>query len=74
MKLTYSKSLLSIQNFPEIDIPSFAVITGVNGSGKTHLLRSIENGSIIAEGAQSKNHSIRYFDWGSIVPKDEVNF
>lgn len=39
---------LSIQEgFEWKDIPEFAIITGVNGAGKTHLLQAIQDGTIV---------------------------
>lgn len=50
LKLRLVKSHLSIVDFPSVELPDFTVITGLNGSGKTHLLQAIESGSIVAEG------------------------
>lgn len=39
---------LSIQKgFEWNDIPQFAIITGVNGAGKTHLLKALQNGTYV---------------------------
>jgi recombinational DNA repair ATPase RecF len=46
MKLDFRKSHRSINSFSSVEIPNFSIIVGVNGSGKTHLLESIHNGSI----------------------------
>nr|WP_246739462.1 AAA family ATPase [Martelella sp. HB161492] len=37
---------LSISAFPDIELPPFSVIVGLNGSGKSHLLQAIANGSV----------------------------
>ncbi|REG90993.1 hypothetical protein [Algoriphagus antarcticus] len=50
MELVYQKDFKSIKQFDPITIADFSIITGLNGSGKTHLLQSIENGSIELEG------------------------
>jgi predicted AAA+ superfamily ATPase len=46
MKLTFARPYISINSFEEIDIADFCVITGLNGSGKTHLLKAINDGAI----------------------------
>ena len=54
MRLTYSKDYNSINYFDDINLPDFSVLTGVNGSGKTHLLEAIENGSVLIDGQTDK--------------------
>lgn len=49
MRLEFKNKHLSIERFNPIEMGDFAVITGVNGSGKTHLLRAIRNGSVSAD-------------------------
>lgn len=46
MRLEFSKRHLSISAFPAIELPPLTVVVGLNGSGKTHLLQAIQNGSI----------------------------
>lgn len=46
MKLAFARRHLSIAAFPDIELPPLAIIVGINGSGKTHLLQAIENGSV----------------------------
>jgi len=46
MRLEFHSRHLSITDFPAIDLPKLSIIVGINGSGKTHLLEAIENGSI----------------------------
>jgi ABC-type branched-subunit amino acid transport system ATPase component len=46
MKLKFVKRHLSITAFPEIEVPHFTVVLGINGSGKSHLLQAIANGSV----------------------------
>ena len=70
MNLSFGSPFLSIQSFPTVDIPSFTLITGVNGSGKTHLLRAIKGGQVKADLAPNPNDDIRFFDWTSLVPND----
>lgn len=50
MKLTFNNVYQSITSFDQTEISDFAVITGLNGSGKTHLLNAINNGKITVSG------------------------
>jgi ABC-type cobalamin/Fe3+-siderophores transport system ATPase subunit len=69
MQLTLKTPHQSITSFQADELPNFTVITGPNGSGKTHLLRSIENGSILIDGqAKNTGAQARFFDATSIVP------
>lgn len=65
---------LSIQN--EFKIPEFKnfnVITGLNGSGKTHLLQAINNGSfeVIIDDQPINQNEIAFFDYLSFILKNE---
>lgn len=46
MQLSFNQPHLSISAFPDIELPAFTVIVGLNGSGKSHLLQAIANGSV----------------------------
>lgn len=46
MQLGFQRRHLSITGFPTIDLPPLTIIVGINGSGKTHLLQAIQNGSV----------------------------
>ena len=72
MKLSFIKPYKSISDFPEIELPDFVVITGVNGAGKSHLLEAIENGSmeIYNIGANKPLGAIRRFDSTNMIPND----
>jgi ABC-type multidrug transport system ATPase subunit len=69
MKLTFSSEYLSIKEFPQKKLEKFSLITGVNGSGKTHLLKAIDNGSINVDILQNRTESI-YYDFNSLFPKN----
>ena len=60
--LQIQKPHRSISHLPETDLPDFAVITGVNGSGKTHLLEAIEQGAVRIDGIPSGGTRIRRYD------------
>jgi len=44
MKLRFKTEYLSIKEFEEIDLNNFSIVTGLNGSGKTHLLKALKDG------------------------------
>lgn len=71
MRLSLAKKYLSIGKFPQVNLPDFTLITGLNGSGKTHLLRALESGhvEIEDEGSPYQPGEVRFFDWASIVPQ-----
>ncbi len=50
MKINYKNDYISIKEFNSVEIPDFTVLTGSNGSGKTHLLEAIKKGEIEVEG------------------------
>lgn len=50
MKLKFLSEYNSVKSFDDIDISNFSFFTGKNGSGKTHTLEAIKNGSVIVEG------------------------
>ena len=68
MKLTFVRPHASINGLDAITIPKFTLITGINGSGKTHLLNCIEAGHVSTDVAQANKTEIRLFDWTSMIP------
>ncbi len=74
MNLSFTSPHLSIQSLPAVDVPSFTLITGVNGAGKTHLLQAIAAGHVRADVAPNKEEDIRIFDWTTLVPNDTGEF
>jgi predicted ATPase len=73
IKLTVQKPHRSISHLPETELPDFAIITGINGSGKTHLLEAIEQGAVQIDGVQSGHNRIRRYDWLSLAPQIGAN-
>ncbi|WP_082364296.1 AAA family ATPase [Rhodopseudomonas sp. AAP120] len=72
MKLCFVGSHLSIQEFPDVEIPDFLLLTGSNGAGKSHLLQALKNGNL-RYGNQDESfalNDIRLYDWNSLVPQD----
>jgi ABC-type uncharacterized transport system ATPase component len=69
MKLIFKTSYLSINNsFKSVVVPDITIISGINGAGKTHLLKAIDNGSIDVEGIS--NDAIIYYDSSNYVLND----
>lgn len=72
MRLVFSQPHLSIEQFEPIVLPEFAVLTGVNGSGKSHLLQAIEAGKIQVEGLARS--SIVRFNYETFKLENEALF
>ena len=74
MLLKFSFPHLSIKDFPQIEIPDFTVITGRNGSGKTHLFNAIQNGCVICtkngEPVLHNQDQVRLYNWSNMIPSD----
>lgn len=51
--LQYQSQYASITPFTPVELPDFAVITGVNGSGKSHLLEAISRKNVQIEGCEN---------------------
>lgn len=74
MLLSFHLPHLSITSFQSIEVPALTVVTGVNGSGKTHLLSAIKEGKITTDVTTDLETDIRFFNWNSLVPKDTGEF
>ncbi len=59
------------KNFTWDNIPSFAVITGINGSGKTQLLKYLHS---VLQSNQVNNTILNYSKTGEIYAPDEVHY
>lgn len=70
MKLVYKSDYLSITKFSPVEIPDFTVLTGVNGSGKSHLLAAIEKNNVITEGVS--NPRIVHFNYETFKLENEA--
>lgn len=53
MQLIFKSKHLSIDQFDAVDVPDFVVLTGVNGSGKSHLLEALEKRKVVVQGMES---------------------
>lgn len=65
MKLTLKKSFKSIIRINDIDLPDFTVLTGLNGSGKTHIIEGLKNGSIVLD--NTTQVSVVHFCYSDIL-------
>lgn len=72
--LAFSKLHKSIISLPEVTLPKFVVLTGCNGSGKTHFLEAIMNGHISSSLIAHHKTDVLLFDWNTITPKDTGEF
>lgn len=72
MKLIYRSSYLSIEQFSPVEMPDFVVLTGVNGSGKSHLLDAIDKRHIAIEGME--NPHIVLFNYETFKLDNESAF
>lgn len=69
-QLRFAIPFKSIVSFDGVELPSFVVLTGKNGSGKSHFLQGIKQGKIACTLTNDINKDIRLFDWASIVPAE----
>lgn len=46
MDLHLNRPYLSIRSFPDVSLPSLTIVMGLNGSGKSHMLQAVANGSM----------------------------
>src|SRR5688572_2783150 len=72
LKLRFKTAYKSITSFPETVLPDFTVITGVNGSGKSHLLEALGQGAVKVEGLETGEANIRLFTSKTLFPKKSV--
>jgi len=69
--LTFRTPYKSITALPSIELPQLVILTGKNGSGKSHLLNGLLTGNIVSSlVAPHESPGIRLFDWNSIIPAD----
>lgn len=78
MRLIFRHRYKSITQFEPIDLPSFTVLTGVNGAGKSHLLEAIESNAVSIEGIAPNEPNgpkrIRRLDAAMLIPQDTGAF
>lgn len=69
MNLIFQRDHKSIKHLPIAEIPDFTIVTGANGSGKTHFLEALFTGAVQIEGIDQ--NKIKYYNWGNLVTSDE---
>lgn len=68
--LSFGSIYKSIKSLPSIDLPPFVILTGRNGSGKTHLLEALRDGKVKSSLVGNVQTDVILYDWNSIIPKD----
>lgn len=74
MKLSLVRPYLSLVDLPDQELPDFTLITGLNGAGKTHLMKALVSGAAVADIASDFSRDVRLFDWTSLTPRQEDSF
>ena len=79
MILTLNSPYLSITELEPTDLPRLTVLTGENGSGKTHLLEGIYKKRIALAGLTLKGYArseavTSYYDFNTIAPNEARPF
>lgn len=72
MKLVFVRDHLSISEFNPVELPDLTVLTGINGSGKTHLLDALNTGAVRLEGLL--HDAIVKFDTTSFFVEPEMDW
>jgi len=63
LELKFVTPHISIKNFNTVQLPDLTIITGLNGAGKTHLLKAIDEGHATIDSVPHAN--IKYYDSAS---------
>lgn len=71
MKIKFAKKFKSINEFNGVGIKDFSVFLGVNGSGKTHFLKALQDGSVLAD--QIPKENISYFNLQTFSIKNQAS-
>ena len=72
MLLQHKQTYLSITEFNDVDLPDFTILTGLNGSGKSHLLTAISQGSVTVD--EKATQSIILFNYENFRLENEQQF
>ena len=72
MKITIKKEYKSLRSLQTFELPNFCMLTGKNGSGKSHLLEAISKQEIVTVSCDDKNiANIKYIPFNGLNPKVE---
>lgn len=69
MKIKFNQKFKSINNFTESEIQDFSVFLGINGSGKTHLLKALQEGAVSADNITKEK--VSYFNLQTFLIKNQ---
>lgn len=70
MKVELKKDYKSLKRQPEFNLPDFVVLTGKNGSGKSHLMEAMSNVDYCAVSDNEKIlKKVRYIGFNGLNPK-----
>lgn len=69
MELQFKQKHISIDEFDPVEIPDFVVLTGVNGSGKSHLLGALEQKKVVI--SNMENAHIVLFNYETFKLENE---
>lgn len=69
MKVKFNQKFKSIENFTETEIQDFSVFVGKNGSGKTHLLKAINEGFVNVDNVQKDETA--YFNFQTFIIRNQ---
>ncbi len=72
MKIKFKEKYLSIEQFNEIELPDFTILTGINGSGKSHFLQAIEQAKVEIENIETSD--IVHFNYENFRLENEGKF
>lgn len=69
VKVEYRDDYKSIVLFDPVELPPCTILTGVNGSGKTHFLRALKEGHAVIDGIETDD--IAYFNFAEFKAENE---
>ncbi len=72
MEIQFKQNHISIEQFDPVEVTDFVVLTGVNGSGKSHLLSAIEQRKVIISGMEHAR--IVHFNYETFRLENEPAF
>ena len=73
MQLQFNKTYKSIEQFDPVEIPDFVVLTGVNGSGKSHLLEAMDKRHVIISGMEQAHIVLFNYETFKLDNESEFN-
>jgi energy-coupling factor transporter ATP-binding protein EcfA2 len=73
MKLIYKEDYKSITKFNDVELENFTVLTGVNGSGKSHLLEAIKNKKLVIDNLDNSHIVLFNFETFRLENEQQYN-